>query len=378
MKHILLAVTGGSPQVITETIYALAQLSSPVHINELHVVTTAFGKRQIVEKLLKEGKLRYLLEDYNLPEIQFPEEHIYVIKDQDGSDLEDILTEDHSIATADLIVDVVRRLSSETSTVLHCSIAGGRKTMSFYLGSVLQFFARPHDKLYHVLVSPEFENNPEFFFPPKRPVKIPCRSADGKTKMISTSNARVHLVEIPFLRLRSKLSLPEMPFSEMISEAQQMVDLCVSPEPLEVRLKERTLTVGDKRIYLSPMQMSFYTLFCYQKKNCPYNDKTNCNGCTDCYLQISQLLDRKTLDIIKKLNKTAGGRTDDDRWKEYETKGGMPHTVIRLHISKINTTLKSTLPFPLALFYQIESVRLYGATKYGIKLDKSLIKVIAR
>ncbi|WP_442891844.1 CRISPR-associated ring nuclease [Dissulfurispira sp.] len=35
--------------------------------------------------------------------------------------------------------------------------------MSFYMGAALQLFGRPWDRLYHVLVTPEFESNPEFF-----------------------------------------------------------------------------------------------------------------------------------------------------------------------------------------------------------------------
>ncbi|MCP4369684.1 MAG: hypothetical protein GY797_16460 [Deltaproteobacteria bacterium] len=45
MKNILLAVTGISPQVITETLYALHQ--SDRKIDSIHVITTRDGKENI-------------------------------------------------------------------------------------------------------------------------------------------------------------------------------------------------------------------------------------------------------------------------------------------------------------------------------------------
>ena len=44
MKNILLAVTGLSPQVITETLYAMHQNNR--HIDAIHVVTTRAGKEK--------------------------------------------------------------------------------------------------------------------------------------------------------------------------------------------------------------------------------------------------------------------------------------------------------------------------------------------
>lgn len=39
--------------------------------------------------------------------------------------------------------------------------------MGFYIGYALSLFGRPQDKLSHVLVEEAFEQNREFFYPPK-------------------------------------------------------------------------------------------------------------------------------------------------------------------------------------------------------------------
>ena len=44
MKNILLAVTGLSPQVITETLYALHQINR--RVDAIHVITTRDGKER--------------------------------------------------------------------------------------------------------------------------------------------------------------------------------------------------------------------------------------------------------------------------------------------------------------------------------------------
>jgi len=50
-KKILVAVTGMSPQIITETLFALYRQKSWIP-NEVWVLTTSIGKRQIVDNLL--------------------------------------------------------------------------------------------------------------------------------------------------------------------------------------------------------------------------------------------------------------------------------------------------------------------------------------
>ncbi|MBC2711298.1 MAG: TIGR02584 family CRISPR-associated protein, partial [Desulfosarcina sp.] len=68
MKNILLAVTGLSPQVITETLYALNQMNRPVHA--IHVITTRPGKDRLLSQLLDGGRGPYYryLEEYGVPE----------------------------------------------------------------------------------------------------------------------------------------------------------------------------------------------------------------------------------------------------------------------------------------------------------------------
>lgn len=81
-KKILVAVTGMSPQIITETLFALYRQKSWIP-NEVWVLTTSIGKRQIVDNLLgKHGFFHRLCEEYALPAIRFDEDTVQVIADK--------------------------------------------------------------------------------------------------------------------------------------------------------------------------------------------------------------------------------------------------------------------------------------------------------
>ena len=378
-KNILVCVAGATPQVITETIYALAAKSPPVYIEELYVITTAYGRRLIKEKLLDEGILAQLVREYKLPPIRFTEESIIVIKDSAGNTLDDIRNDKDNESTGDIITDFIRKMSKREDIALHCSIAGGRKTMSFYLGSALQLFGRPQDRLYHVLVSPEFENNPDFFYPPRRPVRIRCRMPDGTERLLSTRNAEIHLADLPFVRLKDKVWLEKKTFREFIREAEVSMRLAISHLPLRLKLRERLLFIGDIKIPLPPMLLSLYALFAEEKLfNCRNPERADCIYCNDCYLTMAELKGRGILKRIQHINVsiygTLSSRFIDSRWTDYFDKGGLPEETIRQYISKVNGKIKNYLnDYEL---YLINSTGRYASKRYGIRADKSRISFV--
>jgi CRISPR-associated protein (TIGR02584 family) len=158
---VLLAVIGLSPQIVTETVYALAVEQHPPWVpTEIHVITTGKGAQNARLELLSDdpGWFHRLREDYGLPEISFDTGHIHVIKGPDGEPLDDILADTDNAAVADFITEHVRAITADPAASLHVSIAGGRKTMGFYVGYALSLFGRAQDRLSHVLVSPPFES----------------------------------------------------------------------------------------------------------------------------------------------------------------------------------------------------------------------------
>jgi len=190
-REILIFVAGTTPQIITETLYGLILGKKPPLIpDEIFVLTTASGKKKIEEELIHKGRLAAFQKEFSLDRVPFAEENIIVLTDFQGNPLDDIRGAEQNEAVGDLIADFIRKKAGDPASRLHCSLAGGRKTMSFYLGSALQLFGRPWDRLYHVLVSPEFESLPEFFYKPKKNRSLSIKDSEGKVvRKLNTQNA---------------------------------------------------------------------------------------------------------------------------------------------------------------------------------------------
>lgn len=259
-RRILLAVTGMSPQVVTETLHALIFDQGFVP-TEIRLITTEHGFNRAMRDLLDphDGKFIAFCKEYGLEgRIRFDESCIKVICDRAGNRLPDIRTPEENACAADEIVRVVQHLCRDEEAALHVSIAGGRKSMGFFVGYALSLFARPQDRLSHVLVSEPFENNRDFFYPSKGPKKLVA--ADGRT--LDASEARVMLADIPLVRLRAGLSQEllygQTSYSIAVSAAQANIEPEIS---LAFNVPAREILCGGRPIRLPPMQLALMLWF---------------------------------------------------------------------------------------------------------------------
>lgn len=230
---VLLAVTGMSPAVLTETIWALAQERPAIIPNRVVVLTTLAGRKAIERELLTPmepdnqtvwQRLRLAVlgktahDDSRL--ILEPPGVITAPNRSAGrSDpLEDIRMRDDNAAAADFILEEVRRIVENPGTRLVASLAGGRKTMGALLYAAMTLLGRETDRLTHVLVNEPFEDprlQPRFYFPPGQAVTH-CLPSPGnrEPRQISSAEARVELAEVPFVPLRNRfVDLAELPGS---------------------------------------------------------------------------------------------------------------------------------------------------------------------
>lgn len=153
-KKILVSVTGMSPAVITETLYALVTQKKFIP-DEIQVITTIQGKNKVMEALLgieggrkeSKGALEEFCHDYNIPKIKFDESCIHVIQSERGEDLPDIRSPKENEIAADQINHLIGVLCQDDKNILHVSIAGGRKTMGFFIGYALSLYGREQDSL---------------------------------------------------------------------------------------------------------------------------------------------------------------------------------------------------------------------------------------
>lgn len=381
-REIIIFVLGTTPQIVTETLYALTQETRPAVIpDEIHLITTLSGKEKAVQELLRRGRLEAFAKEYRLPPLPLSDASIHVVRGEDGLALEDIQDGFQNEILANFIADFVRKKTDDMGTRLHCSLAGGRKTMSFYLGSALQLFGRPWDKLYHVLVSPEFESHPDFYYKPRRNRNLAARGTDlEKSKRLQTKDARIFLAELPFLRLREKISLEGRDFRELLREGQKAIDIALIQPTLRLNLKERTLSLGAATIDLVPIQTVIYAHFLRQKlEACSFRDRPYCLDCAECFLAVSELSKRKAFEAMladyRKIYGEFSGRVEELQ-RHWEGKGGMEADTLRQNISKINKFLKEEIQDERMLPYcLISAIGKHGTKRYGVRAEKSKIVI---
>lgn len=377
LPTVLLSVAGLTPQVITETLYCLVRKSKqPVPVREIRVVTTQPGAERVRQVLLspRHGWFHRFCRDFGIPAgaIRFDASCVLVPKKPNGRGLEDVRTPTDNALVADTITSLVRDLTQDPSVSLHCSVAGGRKTMGMFLGIAFQLFSRPIDQLSHVLVwPPGIESHREFFYPPPRPTTY---SLNGRT--IHSRHIKVDLAEIPIVQLRSALHFPGWPsksYATLVRTAEGMLGT-LRPRPLGCHVPSSTVHVGSESFPLPPQLFAFYTLFASHKLHgCTRPDLADCGECCECYFSAGKDFPEEQLERIIHFYRVAGGR-DPERLLASLRGAGAADQLRQLR-SKTNQVIASALGGELgAAPYLIRGVGRYRK-RHGLPLDKNLIRV---
>ena len=261
MRQILVISTGLTPQVVTEMLWWLVARERAPRVvpHAIHIVTTGRGASVVREQLLGPGgKLAEFCREFGLPDLG-PRVNVLIPTEADlgpGDDTRDL---DTNIGYANLVTRLLRDLTADPDTRVHASLAGGRKTMSFYMGYAMSLLGREHDELSHVLVSPPaLENSPDFWWKPTRPRMV---HAGGSGEPCSTEDAVIDIAPIPFARLRHLMTPalfddPSVDFRRFVVGAQAGVEsqrVVLTDSRLEVR-------VGDHAVPLPAKKYALYRL----------------------------------------------------------------------------------------------------------------------
>lgn len=373
MRNILLAVVGLSPQVLTETLFALHQ--SGQRVDEIHVITTREGKERIYAELLAGGTghfYRYL-DEYGIDRqsIRFNKDTIHVLTDPSGREIPDIVDESDNEVLLKKCLELAFNFTKDPDTTVFFSIAGGRKTMSACLMVAAQMYGRPQDRIYHVLVSPEFERNKEFFYPPKKSRIIELKDENGKPFFKETKYAKVNLVSIPFVSIRQLFP------SEFLKEAKDPETLMLSlikeeEKKLIVDLRNRKLIYKGMELEMMPSWLALYAFFAIRKTEC--KKEGSCGNCTDCFLdcesvikgnqekitEIYKIVTKRKMDIVAQMNE---GITN----------------LSKEHFNMYKGKIKKAILYKFGP-YAIKDLEIASVgirpKRYGIRLDKNRIEIL--
>lgn len=358
-KTILLSVTGLSPQVLTETLYALHRqgMAMPARI---HILTTAEGAQRARLTLINDGWLQRFYRDYQLPQPEFSERHIHILQQDNGQPLQDIRSQEDNQAMADSITEWIRKLTADSATALHVSIAGGRKTMGFYASYALSLYGRDQARLSHVLVSPDYESHPQFYYP--TPESQIIYSSDASHKPLDTRNAEVMLADIPFVRLRHGLDDALLQGRSSFSRSVQRAQQALGPARLEIDLDKCRMVAQDTVIAMRPAGLAFYSWLLQRQlagqplPSCPSDGVPDPEYARQ-YLRQYQAI----------TGELGGAERTLDALQE-----GMSKSFFEQRKSRINRQLKQDLQ-QAAHPYLISAVGRRPRTRYEIKLEENQI-----
>ena len=253
-SSVLIAVTGMSPAILTETVWALAHERPPVRPCKVVAFCTARSREQVRRDLLESGVWESLRQSLKArpDELEFGDtgDHIRVFT-RGVRELEDIRTPDDSAAAADFILGHLRQFTENPDLRVVASIAGGRKTMSALLYACMTLIGRETDRVTHVLVGEPFEEiarPARFFYPAQKEQKLLV--PDGRA--VLARNARIELADIPFVPLRNRFTdLGRMPgnFSTLVRQYAKELRHDAA-QPAVVALTAKGVRVNDREIVL--------------------------------------------------------------------------------------------------------------------------------
>lgn len=368
-RRILLGATGLSPQVVTETLFHLATAAGGERFvpDEVHLITTSRGAEAV--RLLfiddRANQLARLCEQYGLP---MPRVELHVMK-AGGEPLDDLRTAQHNDAAANSILDVVRELTSREETQIHFSIAGGRKTMGYYLGTCASLLGRAQDRMSHVLVNEPFESAPEFFFPPRPPQILQLRGGPA-----DTARARVDLAPVGFIRLRSLLPAPLLAqgsFTTLVA----VVDAMLGHPSLVLRIKPRAQGAsvhaneveigGGLAFELPPKSFALYWLLAQQAAR----GEPWIHASLD-----AKLVERDYLAIYR-LTAGVGTKLDEEAAVLRANDGHFRLKDYRTAISRLSADLKSRLGEQAARVYGPQGRGQGGALQHALALPEKAISL---
>ncbi|MBR8842767.1 CRISPR-associated ring nuclease Csm6 [Pseudoalteromonas sp. JC3] len=391
MKQVLLAVIGHAPQVITETIYA-AKVQKGVEFSQIKVITTKKGKERAINALFqpqRSGKtiLGELYEDYNITPAQFEVDDI-LVPSVLGKPLEDVRTKSEVSASANFILDEVKRLTTGELPVFTL-MAGGRKTMAFHVGYAMTLYGRLEDTLNHVFVSEEFART-NFYYPTLESQFV----SDGTGGFPDAKEAEITLSNVPYLQMRE--SLPQRLFDESLTfnDAVRICDSFHHSVELKINLTHNQIFCSGQEVKLSDKAFAFYWMFIEDFINnklgfiCPAKDE-HCKQLALKYINCRLYVARCNTPTFVDFDEAIAYLADEqpiDSMKSTELKSllrGMSSSFFADRKREIKAALERVLPKTVADHYdigQVKATKRANATKnvqiQGISLEQEQVKVI--
>lgn len=260
-KSILISGIGTSPAVLTETVWCLAHQNVPIVPDEVVVLTTESGKERLYAEILngESPVWRRMCESLREDRVEidgklvFGKTSVRVIPDAHGNEIYDLRSGEDNLRAADFMLQQLRQYTESSDTVVLVSIAGGRKTMSALLFSCMTLLGREDDKVFHVLLPPEFEGGvtPPMYYPVKGVTYT--NRVTGKT--YKSEKFQSELFEVPFVRMRGwyqeKFKTIPPTYRTLVSRVKTVAPPAIAYPEIEIDAWNGWVTFNGRQVSMS-------------------------------------------------------------------------------------------------------------------------------
>ncbi len=356
MKNILLAISGLTPQIVTEALYALS-IQKGITIDEIYIVTTNRGKEVILGKdkhpqtpsipLLSE--IKNFCATYNIPVPKFTNSNKHIIvAEEESLILHDIRNDKENKLFPNKLAEVLKKLTLTSNNTIHAVLSGGRKSMSAHLALSLSLFGRSQDKLYHILTDEKYEFG-NFY---------PLNKAEANALVIA---------EIPFVRLRALMNENYdriNTYTDLVEKTQKQVSFLTDSRKLIINLADRTIVYGNKKITIQPFELALYLRFAEEKisKHKGFN--------------ISEITSKEFAKELQTILEEKYNHYFEQKDKIHWTNRGLSSEYFRSKRTKVNNKLKTLFDeVELTEQFLIKSKKEWGNTTYYITANKNKIGI---
>lgn len=359
MTTTLITVSGMTPAIITETIWALACETPPIVPDEVVVITTLKGESDIRNLLLtkqpgwKTTVWKALRKDV-FENAKLPGSHpglqlsirIIEFSDPDSGvkiQAQDVRDAKQNAETADFILNTLSPYANAENSRVIASIAGGRKAMGALLYAAVSLVGEEGDRITHVLVSEPFEACRGFFYK-EQPVQNLTSGFGENTVPVSARDAVVELADIPFVPLRNKfreLNEPTRTFAGLVNAYSKEGKEDTGPPILLIDVEREILVVEGRELKLIGRNLILCD-FLYQRclKNLPhFANKAEAHGALNFFMQSW----RKKHSTHRALARLSGNPSVDD----------IPKALSNLRKKLTDKGLKDAIPYLAPLYKRI-------------------------
>lgn len=232
MHRTLIITMGKTPQIVTETLWALVTKQGWTP-DEIVLATTEDGEEECRVRLLCEGGPF----DRFYAMLGIPKAPLRFVERKRA--WADVRSPDEALEFAEDLLPEIRSLTSDSTTEVHLSIAGGRKTMGIVASNLMHFFGRgaPRDTISHSLVEPkELEKYSAFWWP-------------GCNDDPAIKAADIVLYDLPYPQLRMLLDEDMLFGNEQITYKTLVDRTNTKVNPLLwLNFATREVSLGDRSV----------------------------------------------------------------------------------------------------------------------------------